>query len=100
MGLTTESEVVSVARRIAVQDGLTPVEQELRSRGFQVTKFTNGTMSNVDGAVVTGMSNNVMGIADTNGNKFPIVEANGLTAIEICDSLEARFSQFSDESDT
>lgn len=89
-----------MARRIAVEDGLKNVEQELRSRGFQVTKFTNGTMTNVDGAVVTGMSNNFMGIADTNGNKFPIVEANGLTAIEIADSLETRFSQLSDESDT
>ncbi|HYF78880.1 MAG TPA: YkuS family protein [Symbiobacteriaceae bacterium] len=89
-----------MARRIAVEDGLKNVEQELRSRGFQVTKFTNGTMTNVDGAVVTGMANNVMGIADTNGNKFPIVEANGLTAIEVADSLETRFSRLSDESDT
>lgn len=89
-----------MARRIAVQEGLTPVEDALRARGFQVTKFTNGTMQNVDGAVVTGMSNNFMGFADTNGNKFPIVEANGLSANEVVDSLETRFARLSDESDT
>jgi len=89
-----------VARRIAVQSGLTNVESALKARGFEITKFTNGTMSNVDGAVVTGMSNNFMGIADTNGNKFPIVEANGLTADEIVNSLQERFRRLSDESDT
>jgi len=89
-----------VARRIAVEDGLTPVKDELRSRGFEVTKFTQGTMANVDGAIVTSMSNNFMGVADTQGNKFPIVEANGLTAQEVVNSLETRFARISDEADT
>lgn len=88
-----------MARRIAVEGGLSDVEAELKSQGYQVTKFTNGTMTNVDGAVVTGMSNNFMGIADTNGNKFPIVTASGMTAKEIVTSLEERFAKFSDESD-
>lgn len=86
-----------MARRIAVEGGLKVVEDALRARGFEVTKFTNGTMANVDGAVVTGMSNNIMGIADTDGNKFPIVEANGLTAQEIVDSLQARFQRLGED---
>lgn len=79
-----------MARRIAVEDGLLNVEQALRKEGFEVTKLTRGTMTHVDAAVVTGMSEDFLGIADTN-NKFPVVEANGMTAQEVVNSLQARF---------
>jgi galactitol-specific phosphotransferase system IIB component len=82
-----------MARRIAVEDGLTNVVQALRDKGYDVSKMVNGTMSNVDAAVITGMSNNFMGIADTNGNKFPIIVANGMTAQEIVSTIEARLEQ-------
>lgn len=79
-----------MAKRVAVEDGLTNVEQALRKSGFQVTKMTGGTMSNVDACVVTGMSNDFMGFEDTNGNKFPVIEAAGLTAEEIVSTIQAR----------
>lgn len=69
--------------RIAVEDGLDQVKQALRHEGFEITKLTPGTMVRVDAAVVSGMSNNFMGIEDTDGNKFPVIDAAGKTADEI-----------------
>lgn len=82
-----------MARRIAVQDGLDNVKQALQESGFEVTKLTRGQMNHVDAAVITGMSNNVMGIADTDGNKFPVIEAQGMTADEIVSTIQARLDR-------
>lgn len=76
-----------MAKRIAVEDGLANVEQALKEQGFEVTKMTGGTMNNVAAAVITGMSRNFMGIADTNGNKVRVVEASGRTAEEVVDAV-------------
>lgn len=79
-----------MAKRIAVAEGLDNVKQALRREGFQVTKLSPGTMSGVSAAVVTGMSEDIMGIEDTNGNKFPVIEANGMTADEVISQIRAR----------
>lgn len=81
-------------KRVAVEDTLTNVEQALRDAGYEVTKMTGGTMSNVDAAVITGMSNNFLGFADTNGNKFPVLECNGKSAQEIVEDLKRHEQQF------
>jgi len=75
---------------IAVEGGLSQVEQALRQEGFQVTKLTPGAMTKVDAAVVSGMSDNFMGIQDTNGNKFPVIDAAGMTADEIVRQIKER----------
>lgn len=76
--------------RIAVEDGLDNVKQALRAQGFEVTKVHQGTMNGVAAAVVTGGSDNFMGIADTQGNKFPVITAAGLTAQEIVKQVQER----------
>jgi hypothetical protein len=81
-----------MARRIAVEDGLTNVEQALRKEGYEVTKLTSGSLTNVDAAIITGMSNDFMGFADTR-TKVPVVEAHGMTAEGIVSSLQARFQE-------
>ncbi|MFZ5814924.1 MAG: YkuS family protein [Bacillota bacterium] len=76
---------------IAVEDGLDQVERALRQEGFEITKLTPGAMSaKVDAAVVTGMSDNFMGIHDTNGNKFPVIDASGKTADEVVRQVRDR----------
>lgn len=75
--------------RIAVEGGLDQVERALRQEGFEITKLTPGAMK-VDAAVVTGMSDNFMGIHDTNGNKFPVIDAAGKTADEIVRQVKDR----------
>lgn len=79
-----------MTKRVAVEDGLDNVKQALRAQGFEVTKLTQGQMTNVDAAVVSGMSNNFMGFHDTRGNKFPVIEAAGMTAQEIVRRIQDR----------
>lgn len=76
--------------RIAVQEGLENVKHALKSEGFEITPLTSGNMKDVDAAVVTGMSNNFMGIHDTDGNKFPVIQAAGKTADEIIRQIRDR----------
>ncbi len=79
-----------MAKLIAVQDGLDNVEQALRDSGFEVTKITGGTMNNVNAAVITGMSENFLGYHDTQGNRIPVIEASGRTALEVVDLVRSR----------
>jgi len=79
-----------MALRVAVEDGLDNVERALRDHGFEVAKLTTGTMTRVDAAVITGMSNNFLGAHDTRGNKFPVIEAAGMTAEEIVRMVKSR----------
>ncbi|MFB5084432.1 YkuS family protein [Symbiobacterium thermophilum] len=76
--------------RIAVQDGLENVKQALRAEGYQVTRLTPGSMEGVGAAVVTGLSNNFMGIHDTDGNLFPVIDATGKTVEEIVRQVKER----------
>jgi hypothetical protein len=76
--------------RVAVQEGLEHVKQALRGEGFEITRLTPGRMSGVDAAVVTGMSSNIMGIQDTDGNPFPVIDASGKTAEEIVQQVRER----------
>ncbi|HLN64879.1 MAG TPA: YkuS family protein [Symbiobacteriaceae bacterium] len=80
-------------KRVAVEDGLTDVKQALRDKGFEIAKLSNGTMTNIDACVVTGMSDNFMGIEDTSGNKFPVIRAAGMTAEEIVDLIQNRITE-------
>lgn len=76
---------------VAVEDGLDQVKQALRQEGFEITKLTPGTMSpRIDAAVVTGMSNDFMGVNDTNGNQFPVINAAGKTTDEVVRQLRDR----------
>jgi len=76
-----------MAKRIAVEEGLTNVVQALQEEGFEVTRLNEGRLSDVAAAVVSGMSNNFMGIADTDGNQMPVIDAAGRTAEEIVESV-------------
>ena len=75
---------------IAVEDGLDPVEKALKDAGFRVTRLANGMHPDLSAAVVTGLSHNVMGLADTGGNRFPIINASGMTPEEIVSQVQAR----------
>lgn len=76
--------------RIAVEDGLSHVKEALRAEGYTVTTLSPGKMEGVGAAVVTGMSNNFMGIHDTNGNQFPVIDASGKTVDEVIRQVKER----------
>ncbi len=71
--------------KIAVDENLTPVRSLLEQAGYQVVSIAD--MSSADCAVVTGGSDNVMGI-QTTSTKSTIVAAPGMTAEEIVAMVE------------
>jgi glutamine amidotransferase PdxT len=74
--------------RIGVEESLTNIQEALREKGFDVVEIKQeADVKNVDCCVVTGLESNVMGISDTS-LKASIIEANGLTADEVCREVE------------
>ncbi|MDM5453400.1 YkuS family protein [Peribacillus simplex] len=74
--------------KIGVEESLTNIQEALREKGFDVVEIKQGAdAKNVDCCVVTGLDTNVMGISDTS-LKASIIEANGLSADEVCREVE------------
>lgn len=75
-------------RKIAVEDGLGPVKEYLRNKGYQVVSMQAGQQ--VDGAVVSGMDNNMMDIQNVVIDA-PVVNARGRTPQDILQELESKW---------
>ncbi|GIN21300.1 YkuS family protein [Siminovitchia fordii] len=76
--------------RIGVEEGLTNVSQALQEKGYQVISLSGTSdLNNVDCCVVTGMDSNIMGI-ETTSTQVPVIEANGLSADEICQKVDQK----------
>lgn len=74
-------------RKIAVEQSLTPVRDFLSQKGYSVdivdldTEFTKN-MEKYDAIVVTGLSDDFLGVEDTN-TKSAVINAKGLTAEQV-----------------
>ncbi|WP_026695021.1 YkuS family protein [Peribacillus kribbensis] len=78
--------------RIGVEESLTNVSEALRSRGHEVVELKQESdAQNCDACVVTGLDSNMMGISDTS-IQGSVIEANGLSAEEVCSHVEDRLS--------
>jgi len=76
--------------RIGVEESLTNIQEALRERGHEVVPLRQEQDANgCDCCVVTGLDSNVMGMADTS-IEGPVIEANGLSAEEVCQQVEGR----------
>ncbi len=76
--------------RIGVEESLQNVVQALREKGHDVvTLKQESDAQGCDCCVVTGLDSNVMGIANvvTQGS---VIEANGLSADEVCQQVESK----------
>ncbi len=79
-------------RKIAVEHSLTDVRNYLVKKGFEVESLDNrGNLDGFDAIVVTGQDSNTLGIEDTK-TKTPIIKARGLSAEEVYDQIENRYS--------
>lgn len=79
--------------KVGVEQSLTDVQQALQEKGYDVVQLKQEKDANgCDCCVVTGLDSNVMGIANT-VIKGPVIEANGLTADEICQEIESRIQK-------
>jgi len=76
--------------KVGVEQSLTNVQQALRNKGYDVVELKQESdAQNCDCCVLTGLDSNVMGIQDTT-IKGSVIEANGLSADEVCREVESR----------
>jgi len=79
-----------------VEENLTPIEEFLSERGYEVENinFTDAEeisslVDEFDAFVVSGLDSNMLGIEDTETDAI-IIDASGMTPEEVYDELEAR----------
>jgi hypothetical protein len=76
--------------KVGVEQSLTDIQQALREKGYDVVELKQESdAQNCDCCVVTGLDSNVMGMQDTS-TKAPVIDANGLSADEVCQHVESR----------
>lgn len=76
--------------KIGVESSLTNVKNALQERGYDVIELKQQSdAEGCDCCVITGLDSNVLGIADT-VTEGSVIEANGLTAEEVCRQVEDR----------
>ncbi|MBL4936746.1 YkuS family protein [Clostridium sp. YIM B02515] len=79
-------------KNIGVQKELSTIRDYLSDNGYKVfevdtTNITSSTtLLSFDAVVVSGASDNIMGIDDTEA-KIPVINADGLTPVDILDQL-------------
>ncbi|MEW6724468.1 MAG: YkuS family protein [Bacillota bacterium] len=78
-------------RIVAVAEGLTPVTEELRSRGYEPVQLGDdlSAVGDVAALVITGLDSNMMGVEDILTEK-PVITARGRTAREVADEVDSR----------
>lgn len=76
--------------KVGVEQSLTNVQQALREKGFEVVELRRESDArDCACCVVTGLDSNVMGMTDT-FTKGSIIEANGMSADEVCQEVANR----------
>lgn len=79
--------------KIGVEESLADVQQALQEHGHNVVQLKQESdAKGCDACVITGLDNNVMGIANT-VTQGPVIEARGLTAEEVCKEVNNRINQ-------
>jgi hypothetical protein len=79
--------------RIGVEQSLTNISEALREKGHEVIDLKQESdAQNCDCCVVSGIDSNVMGMQDTQ-MQGSVIEANGLSADEVCQQVEQRTSR-------
>lgn len=88
-----ELEEVVHMPRVGVEESLSNITSALREKGYDVVELKQE--SDVQGCeccVVTGIDSNVMGMSDAS-IQGPVIEANGLSADEVCRQVEQRMGR-------
>lgn len=79
-----------MTKKIGIEQSLSDVEAALREKGYDVVMMKSpADAKGCDCCVVTGLDNNVQGIADT-VTQAPVITASGMTAEEICSEVKSR----------
>ncbi len=86
-------EVISLTKKVAVEDSLTNYAQDLRSQGYEVSSLTNSgsSLNGYDAIVVSGQDENIMGMQDAL-NKSIVIDVTGKTPKEVSSQIKNRLS--------
>ncbi len=80
-------------RRIAVEDTLSDVAQELKAKGYEVVSLQQESDGDgCDCCVVSGQDQNVMGMQDAT-TQGSVINADGMTADQVCEQVDSRYQQ-------
>lgn len=81
---------VDVMAKIGVEQSLSDIQQALRDKGHNVIELKQEhDTEGCDCCVISGLDHNVMGMQDTS-MKGSVINADGLTADEVCQAVENR----------
>jgi len=87
------SEEVLTLARVGVEQSLSNISQALRDKGYDVVDLKQESdAQGCDCCVISGIDSNVMGMQDT-VTQGSVIEANGLSADEVCSQIEQRFGR-------
>lgn len=85
-------EVVHMAK-VGVEQSLSNISEALREKGYEVIDLKQqNDAQGCDCCIISGIDSNVMGMQDavTQGS---VIEANGLSADEVCRQVEQKFGR-------
>ncbi|MBT2757078.1 YkuS family protein [Mesobacillus foraminis] len=79
--------------RVGVEQSLTNISEALRERGYDVVDLKQeNDAQGCDCCIISGIDSNIMGMQDT-VTQGSVIEANGLSADEVCRQVEQRFGK-------
>ncbi|SJZ59206.1 YkuS family protein [Selenihalanaerobacter shriftii] len=76
-------------RRIAIEEGLTNVSQELQGSNYEIVNLDSNNLQSVDAVIVSGEDNNMMNMSDIK-TKAQVINAHGLSATQVRDEIKNR----------
>lgn len=75
--------------KVCVEDNLGNVKDVLQRNGFEVVSLQGNQIPACDCCVISGVDQNVMGMADR-ATEVNVINAEGLTAEEVLDEVRQR----------
>ncbi|MFS0638288.1 YkuS family protein [Mesobacillus foraminis] len=79
--------------RVGVEQSLTNISEALREKGYDVVDLKQeNDAQGCDCCIISGIDSNIMGMQDT-VTQGSVIEANGLSANEVCRQVEQRFGK-------
>lgn len=81
-----------MSKRIAVEQGLTPVRNHLQQNGYEVVDLNSAQASQCDCCVISGSDENLMGMQDI-AIDAPIINAHGMSPEEVQQQIQQRIGK-------
>jgi hypothetical protein len=78
---------MSLKKKVALDQGLTDVEEVLKDEGYDVVELNRGENDDALAVVVNGLSENIMGMEDV-VTASTIIDASGLNAEQIVEQVK------------